>query len=68
MTYLDEYQKAHPELTREQCVQHAKSHCPDRVNCLWFTDGEEFNMEPCVKCWNRPVNRKEKEDISHAQT
>lgn len=64
MTYLEEYQKAHPELTREQCVRHAISHCPDRVDCLWFKDGEEFSTETCVKCWNRPVNRKEKEDIS----
>lgn len=63
MTYLEEYQKAHPELTREQCVQYAKSHCPYRVDCLWFKEGEEFHMETCVKCWNRPVNREE-EDIS----
>lgn len=62
MTYLEEYQKDHPELTREQCVQHAKSHCPDLVNCLWFTNETASNAEACVQCWNRPVDRSEKGD------
>lgn len=61
MTYLDELKKWHPDWDEDQIQRHIENWCPEFNGSCPFPD---LDLESCVKCWNRPVNRKEKEDIS----
>lgn len=63
MTYLEKLKQERPDLDEAQIRIHILNECPDFEGACPFPD---LDLESCVKCWNRPVNRKEKEDISNA--
>ena len=65
MTYLEELKKWHPDWDEDRLRVHIVHKCPDFEGACPFPD---ISLTGCVKCWNRPVDRKEKEDLSNAQT